>query len=568
MLFDLKEIPFSVRGSYMAVSWLDETFHAECEKEGLYLRTIHGGVGDPCIARIQVMKNGEPCAFEIQAEPEKVTLSAENGKVFMTYADEDTLLVAGDGEKIGVCLDFMPKGDFNFIQPVRSGEECWYLANCFKGSVRYMLYNQEGTVNLQQNWNVSRADHCRFEADAEDGRFLLIMEEVKDSWKNRGKRYVAEKEWEARREEFVEFYKSMPSVPDEFSEAAEKAAYVDWVSMVKEHRLLTREAMLMSKNWMCNVWSWDHCFNALALAYHQPELAWDQFMLMFDYQTESGRIPDSVNDTIIIDNYCKPPIHGWTLRKLRSIMQPDAKKLQEAYEKIGKWTLWWLNYRDQDHDSLCEYTHGNDSGWDNATAFQMLPPVTLPDLAAFLILQMDELSEVAGILGKQEEAAEWKKRAEAMQEKMLERLFKDGRPRALQSLTGEEIPTESLILYLPIVLGKKLPEDVRGYLISRLESEAFCTEYGFATESPQSRQYESDGYWRGPIWAPSTMLLADGLWESGEKEFVKKITHKFCSLIAKSGCAENFDALTGEGLRDRAYTWTASVMLVMAHEYL
>ena len=31
-----------------------------------------------------------------------------------------------------------------------------------------------------------------------------------------------------------------------------------------------------------------------------------------------------------------------------------------------------------------------------------------------------------------------------------------------------------------------------------------------------------------------------------------------------SGFAENFDALTGEGLRDRAYTWTASAYLLLA----
>ena len=64
------------------------------------------------------------------------------------------------------------------------------------------------------------------------------------------------------------------------------------------------------------------------------------------------------------------------------------------------------------------------------------------------------------------------------------------------------------------------------------------------------------------------MLILDGLKECGEDTFVKDMTEKFCQLVQKSGCAENFNALTGEGLRDRAYTWTASVMLVMAHEYL
>ena len=118
------------------------------------------------------------------------------------------------------------------------------------------------------------------------------------------------------------------------------------------------------------------------------------------------------------------------------------------------------------------------------------------------------------------------------------------------------------------MLGKKLPEKIREYLTEQLKSDKFLTEFGLATESPSSELYEADGYWRGPIWAPSTMLLADGLWECGEEEFVRDITHRFCKAVQQSGCAENFDALTGAGLRDRAYTWTASVMLVMAHEYL
>jgi putative isomerase len=35
-------------------------------------------------------------------------------------------------------------------------------------------------------------------------------------------------------------------------------------------------------------------------------------------------------------------------------------------------------------------------------------------------------------------------------------------------------------------------------------------------------------------------------------------------MAARSGMAENYNALTGAGLRDRAYTWTASVFLLLA----
>ena len=198
----------------------------------------------------------------------------------------------------------------------------------------------------------------------------------------------------------------------------------------------------------------------------------------------------------------------------------------------------------------------------------MLPPVTLPDLAAFLIIQMEVLSEVAEETGRSKDSRMWAQKAADMKSAMEKKLFRDGEPCAIQTVTGEKIENDSLILYLPIILGKRLPENIREYLVSQLKSERFLTAYGLATEDPSSKLYVSDGYWRGPVWAPSTMLIVDGLWECGEEELVKVIARRFCDSVRQSGCAENFDALTGEGLRDRAYTWTASVMLVMAHEYL
>ena len=46
------------------------------------------------------------------------------------------------------------------------------------------------------------------------------------------------------------------------------------------------------------------------------------------------------------------------------------------------------------------------------------------------------------------------------------------------------------------------------------------------------------------------------------------MARRFLKMVEKSGCAENFDALTGEGLRDRAYTWTSSITLLLAEDYL
>lgn len=51
---------------------------------------------------------------------------------------------------------------------------------------------------------------------------------------------------------------------------------------------------------------------------------------------------------------------------------------------------------------------------------------------------------------------------------------------------------------------------------------------------------------------------------SGEQTLAREIARRFCRLCATSGFAENFDARTGQPLCDRAYTWTASVFLLLA----
>lgn len=72
----------------------------------------------------------------------------------------------------------------------------------------------------------------------------------------------------------------------------------------------------LSQNWMNRIWSWDHCFNALALAPGHPDLAWDSFLSLFDHQDASGKLPDYASEGEVVWAYVKPPVQGWTLRRL------------------------------------------------------------------------------------------------------------------------------------------------------------------------------------------------------------------------------------------------------------
>ncbi|MGW0478946.1 MGH1-like glycoside hydrolase domain-containing protein [Nonomuraea sp. NPDC003214] len=112
------------------------------------------------------------------------------------------------------------------------------------------------------------------------------------------------------------------------------------------------------------------------------------------------------------------------------------------------------------------------------------------------------------------------------------------------------------------MLGEELPRPVRAALAAGIERH--LTAFGLATELPDSPHYLDDGYWRGPIWAPSTVLIEDGLRRAGHPNLADEISSRFRALCERAGFAENFDARTGQGLRDRAYTWTAAAYLHLA----
>ena len=119
---------------------------------------------------------------------------------------------------------------------------------------------------------------------------------------------------------------------------------------------------------------------------------------------------------------------------------------------------------------------------------------------------------------------------------------------------------------MPIVLGEHLPAEV-GERAGRPDRGPPHPVRPGHRAAPASPHYAPDGYWRGPIWAPATVLIEDGLRRAGHHRLADEISARFRALCESSGFAENFDALTGTGLRDRAYTWTAASYLLLAEAH-
>lgn len=567
MNFDLRIVPFSRLGSYIAFSHLEET---NDRKEGLYLRSIHGDRPHPDnlqeAFKIELLTGGEVVPFKEIASPAVLRLEAEQGFAEICIQNSKLVRVRGNG----VGIRFREKTTM-FDNAIVRFDDFWQVS-FHRLQVKYMFRPLVGKLVVDAPWTIDQSKYITIDLLPEqDGEIAeCAIEEFLPVWVDKEIGGNFDEAVQTNEQEFQNWLTRMPEGPDSYAETRELAAYILWSCVVAPEGFLRRPAMLMSKNWMTSLWSWDNCFNAWALAYKHPYAAWDQFATLMDHQDESGLFPDSVNDRLKQWTFCKPPIHGWVLRKMMEANDfIDRDRLQEVYEPLCRWTQWWFDYRDDDKDGIPQYNHGNDSGWDNSTVFEIPPPIESPDLTAFLILQMEALGDIAEILGNLKEAQGWRGRAKVVMHLLLEHSWQGDRFVAPQSGSHELHDSESLLLFIPLILGERLPKPYREKLVKGLLEEGrFLTEFGLASESSRSPLYVADGYWRGPIWAPSTLIMVEALASAGEKEWAKEISRRFCDMAVRSGMAENYDALTGEGLRDRAYTWTSSVFLILAHEFL
>jgi len=560
MEIDLKQVPFSRRGTYFAISRLESRPGIA---DALYLRTVHGDATTKEIFVLSLRDSSGSVPFVERASPEKIELIAESGLI--EGCIPATTQVLFRGRDVGMELKGLLKSNYDLI--VQTGPKRWQYI-CHASNINLMITAIEGEINVSASWTGIKNDSLELAVipSKETGRFLVSIDEFGSSFESPARTETFDSAVRSARADFDAWKGLVPPVPSQYEQARSLAAYVCWSSIVAPNGLVHRQSMFMSKNWMTNVWSWDHCFNAMALTADVPA-AVDQFMTMFDNQDEYGALPDYFNDAAISSNFSKPPVHGWALEWLMRRAEFDDSFVADAYEALTGWTNWWFTYRDYDGDGFPQYNHGNDSGWDNSTAFRQFVPIESPDQMAFLVIQMEVLATLAGRLGRPADQASWADRSTRFLGRFLEEFWVDGRFIARHAITHEHVSCDSLLMYIPLVLGERLPPAVFDALADGLSQNGFVTDFGLATESPLSQYYEADGYWRGPVWAPSTMIIVDGLRRGGREQLARDIARRFCSTVARGGMAENFDALSGDGLRDRAYTWTASVFLVLAAEY-
>ncbi len=568
--FSLEELPFSRFGSYFVIDLIEEN-----ERKSLYLRDIRGGdLQSGCQFLITFYNSGKQVPLtqlKIHRSATEIEFSYKKNAHFKTrlcMPEPEMLMVKGEG--LDLKLTYVHRR-YDSIYPLLDGS---YELVSYSKEIKYRLRNLSGQFNLKAPWERIGSKEISL-SFTEDYVFTLSSYKVVEN-EGGGQMTDYETGLKAVQADYTNWVEGFLNGPEGRHLCAlkgtrgahlEEALLILWMNIVAPEGRLKRPAMYMNKHFMTNIWSWDNYFGAIALAVSHPDLAWDQLMFFSDHQHRTGAYPDYVNDQYASFSCLKPPIAYFAYEQMTRL-NPEYfeanERLVSFYETAKHNTEFWLNHR-MTRYGLPAYYHGNDSGWDNGTFFQEGVPVITPDLAAFLIYQLDGLEMLAVKLGRSDQARQFHLQSEVLLERLIHLLWReeDKRFSAIYVTTNSYITSgDTLQAFLPLLIAHKLPLAIQKYLIEGLNDEKrFLSPFGLATESKLSPHYAYNGYWRGPIWAPTTYLMIAALKGCGDFELAESIRLKWLHLVEKSGFYENFDPVTGEGLVDPSFAWTASVYL-------
>jgi len=563
-LFNIGAVPFFRKGAYFGV------FGARMSGMGyatgrLTIQSRRGGItkaGGRELMGIFPTYKGIKVPYAIHTTAYELELITAYGKIRICYPETRLLYIKGEN---GLSLKFEKNMVQHEVVKPRPKDSWEQILRWVCTAVYTPL---KGRIEMNAPWVQERLSTPVVKAEIlpdENGEFLLAMEEYRHAGATRDNFPTYEEGLADARADWEDFLKYIPKFDGTFNEKRERAAYLLWSYIVGPSGKIKRPMIFMTSGDIAS--SWQMSQNAAALRGNM-KLSTEFLLNMIDMQSPQGQFPDFFDDSKVLGQCIKPPIQGWALKWIMKDHDLKAEipedKLLTIYEGFGKWANWFTNVRDDDHDGIPQYEHGDESGFDDATIFEKSNIVDSPDLSAYLVLLYEALGDIAGMLGKADEAECWNNRSKELLQKMIAKFWNGNKFVAFVHKTGEVIDTDNCMHYIPLILGKRLPQEIIDKMAADLKVEGeFLTPYGLASEKLTSENFRAGGMAKGFVLPPVNLIIITGLYDAGKVDQAKMTARRYCEALVNSdfNFMINPMAFGGGGF---ITSWSACAFMVLA----
>ena len=376
---------------------------------------------------------------------------------------------------------------------------------------------------------------------------------------------AASKEWLSKALDAFAF----EGVPKRLRLGYAKSAYHILCNTKSARGQIGRPALFPSRGRYCTHYLWDTCFTNLGVSHFNERLANDFLMALCENQEADGKIPQFVCATWNRPDESQPPLIAWSAWRLYE-QYGNKELLRDVYEPLCRMVDWWFEKRDQDGDGLVEYQHRLESGWDDSPRWDK-GRVAAVDLNAYLNREMRLLAKMAPVLARDSEAGVWEKRAAEHAALICARLLDREHQVFYDRLVDEDRLHKVLTpaSFAPLWTEMPMPRGTAHEMIVKylINPKFFFGSRPFPVVAYNDPNYQSDKWWRGPVWPNIAWTMTEVLRMYGFEQEHKAAVKRLVDMMLQGGEPnELYSSTTGKPLGAPGLGWGCGVFMEMARK--
>ena len=355
--------------------------------------------------------------------------------------------------------------------------------------MRYFVVSKKGKLSLDDTYllNAFRNVTPVLDVEPENGEFEIYVYDAPADTELPEITGTLEACAADNEAEFSSFVDSIVDVPSDWNDVKEKIAYPLWLC----HRYLAGDSEVIVENKRESTRTNALLMAIASMAFKDAKKAIDM-ILAFPAEL--------------------PPVLGIAAARLldENMLNDSRGDIFRIYSALETIARWCVKERTVDNDGLSFYAYRYESGADKSPEFfKAGKPVLAPDLNAYLII----VSEIAGKLALMEYDSgigqKWAAHAKDLKTKLIAELWDGEDFVARNAYTGEASGPDAFLSLVPIILGKRLPDDIIAKLAAKIDFKAADSAVG--------------------------LLLAGGLYDAGETAAAKSIAETALGNVRANG---------------------------------
>ncbi len=243
-----------------------------------------------------------------------------------------------------------------------------------------------------------------------------------------------------------------------------------------------------------------------------------------------GRPLPTPNPFLTLDSL-DHPIAAWAEMEHYRVTG-DCKRLQEVWEPLVHYFhalrkylrqgngLYVTDWASMDNSPRNVYLKGGGAGI---------------DISAEMALFASHLAQIAEVLGRNQESAEYAQEADQLARVIRERMW-DKKRKFYYDLTlkGEHAPVKTVAAFWTLLAKVASLEQARDLVAQLKNPNTFARLNRVPTLAADELGYDSaGGYWRGSVWAPTNTMVIRGLENYGYYDLAREIALNHLNLVAR-----------------------------------